>query len=453
MKISFMAKNSREIGLKLSGLFREFIAANNEACDTGLLKRVSKKFDSIRLEEDSHLIQEEEISGSIRDLLMGLLSNLVFESNSETPADSALREGPVVLGHADGLDCISTIETDEDGNLELVEINVDSGGLGANTATALKKQGIATNYLCLNGQGPIAEIQASILKGLGVESTLIETSRDTSIHPCFHHLPKRGETWLVQDRFPISKDDKNRFTDTIKKSLENQNGEFLILACVPPAGAGDDYFAELAELAYETNNISVYNPKDHEQNANVDRHLLNSGKLNLTKPTQIELLKMAINIGMISEDSFDKLNIELDLNLEKLEDLSSTINSSELDEVFSKHLEITRELASRANIDIIILSLGKHGALLVRGSDYIYQKAPKIKLECSSGAGDSGLAGFISEAKNRNLDIRDQNLAVEDLEALLEAFVFSASATCCLPGNQIASLKEIRKLRESLVSL
>tara|TARA_B100000575_G_scaffold224657_1_gene185137 strand:+ start:4227 stop:5171 length:945 start_codon:yes stop_codon:yes gene_type:complete len=99
------------------------------------------------------------------------------------------------------------------------------------------------------------------------------------------------------------------------------------------------------------------------------------------------------------------------------------------------------------SINIFILTLGSEGSILYNDKYRIFQKANKIKVNDTVGAGDSFIAGIISFLeKGRFLNLKKLiNLSKEDLENCLFFASKVAEKNCLKKGCNPPNLNEVNK--------
>lgn len=170
---------------------------------------------------------------------------------------------------------------------------------------------------------------------------------------------------------------------------------FLVVSGSLPEGAPDDVFLRMTALA---------------KSKNVKLIVDSSGK-SLRKAVDAGVYLIKPNIGELAT-----LAGKEDLQIEQVEN-------------------VARELIIQKRCEIIIVSLGQTGAIMVT-ADSIYRAIPPAVIRVSTvGAGDSLLAGII------------YGLASNwDPEAVIRYGVACGTAACMNPGTALCKLKDVEQI-------
>ena len=433
MRITFNNTIARALGEAKEGFIRHFLNLKSaKTIDRQTLQAVENRFHQISAQE-----QIEHFAIPVWHIFELHIPTRFEQAN--TPLEKV--RGPIVPGFKEAPDLIYESNTDTNG-FNINALGYYKGGLASNTVHALRLQDTYANFIPLLGDGPKATIHKAAIEAGGIYITkeVISNGVDAYIHFCslFGEGDTKQENWMAQSRIPFSKETINTFTAAIEEALIENNGEIFVLSAIPPAGAGDDYFARLTELAKKFNSPTVFNSKQYDPlRASVEK-LFNQGDIKLIKPNLVEFVQFLRLKGLLYEDSNT-------CEAEIYQKLKSQIKKGQFKETF----ELARLLINTVNPDmIILLSLSEHGAMAISKDHAVVFGAPKIKLGCSSGAGDSGLASVIKTTKDRKYDLWN-TLKEDELANLLQSFIYAASATASLPGNNIANRNEIDTLRTS----
>jgi 6-phosphofructokinase 2 len=153
----------------------------------------------------------------------------------------------------------------------------------------------------------------------------------------------------------------------ILKAIENhKNVDFIIASGSLPPGIPMDIYAQLSKIA-KSNNAKFI----------VD--------------TSGEALKNAIDEGVyLLKPNLEELGILLDIKDLKPENIEVA----------------ARDLIAKNKIEIIVVSLGANGAMLVTKDESYSIKPPKVKVKSTVGAGDSMVAGIVFGVSN-NLSLKE----------------------------------------------
>jgi 6-phosphofructokinase 2 len=98
-------------------------------------------------------------------------------------------------------------------------------------------------------------------------------------------------------------------------------------------------------------------------------------------------------------------------------------------------VEVARELIHKNNIEIVVVSLGANGAMLVTKTEMHYIKPPKVDVKSTVGAGDSMVAGIVFGLSN-NLSLLE----------CLQYGIACGTATTMNSGSTLCEKKNIEKL-------
>ncbi len=182
----------------------------------------------------------------------------------------------------------------------------------------------------------------------------------------------------------------------VLKAIENhKNVDFIIASGSLPPGIPMDIYAQLSRIAKASNAKFI-----------VD--------------TSGEALKNAVDEGVyLLKPNLEELGILLDIKEFKLENI----------EVAS------RELIAKNNVEIIVVSLGSNGAVLVTKNETITIKPPKVEVKSTVGAGDSMVAGIVF-GLSKNLTLME----------CLQYGIACGTATTMNSGSALCERNDVEKL-------
>lgn len=433
MRITFPQPTARALGEQLEGFTRDFLSLDrHQEIDGTALQATEKRFHSLDAQE-----QIEQFAVPLWKIFSGFMPNNFSVENNPL----LKTKGPILAGVKEAPDLIYESGISNEG-FSINALGYYKGGLASNTAHALRLQDVHANFVPLLGDGEKADLHRSAITASGVDLSreVRSTGVDAYTHFCSLHGSgnSKQENWMAQYRLPFSQDTIEKFTAAIEASLKENQGEVLVLSAIPPAGSGDDYFSRLTGLAKKYNCPTAFNSKQYDPMRPSVENLFNHGEVKLIKPNLVEFVKFLRFQGFLHEDS-DSAESQIYQRLKK------QISEGKFKEIF----EAARELINYINPGmIILLSFSEHGAMAINKDHAVVLGAPKIELGCSSGAGDSGLAGALKTIKDKNLNLWN-TLKEDELAAILESFIWSASATASLEGNNIAGTSEIERLKSS----
>lgn len=432
MKYELTELESKKFGSELSALLNNF---NREGeIDRAFLQEAQAKFFGFDNEENGHELQNEHFSSKLWEVINKWLPAELNQDHDNVAAQTY--QGPIIIETKGGLDIIIDAST-RDGHFHVDSFNVDKGGLGPNTAEALYHRKQEFNLIALYGQGLVANIQEKLLGEVGIKPHIVRHRRDTNFHPCINFKDQDGEYlgWMVAQVYPMHEWVLDEFTNKIDEVSKANPGEFMVLTNTPPRGAKPDYFAKLSKIANKNQNMVIYNPCEWVDTYLADRYLFKEGHADIVKPNLHEFFQFLVSLDILNAAEM----------IDRREKIKSEINAGD----FSGISNLLDQFMQASSCEIAIVSLDKDGVVIASMQDQVHVPAPKIQVECSSGAGDSGLAGLIYAAKEINLDLF--NISQEDLIKIATEFVYSASATAAKKGNQLARPDEIAVLKEASI--
>ncbi len=426
MRVTFTPEQSKYYGSKLSTVIRGISGPVNEAVS---LETFEKVFHGLSKPNQTNLFSTPLWSNIVKPNLLPFST----EAKSIKLAQTPLAIIPDFKAGVDVMILLNSKGTD----IEIETIDLQKGGLAANTAEALIQLGYDSRFFSIHGKGEIADFHESLLRDAGINPVkLIDSGRDAYIHPCtVESSDRKQEFWFVQDReiFPQSAIDEA--TELLKVELEKGSNEVLVLSAIPPTGSGVDYFTKMSLLAHSNGNPVIFNPKQYDHIEEIATNLFENGRVDVLKPNVVEFTQFLQYARILYGDERAKAE-ELKKEAKELR--------------FGQAIPMARKLIHKYSprLRAIFMTFSENGLLAVTPKHAVFIPAPKVKLVCSSGAGDSGIGGIIVEAKEENIDLRT-NLHPVDLGKLGKAFNYTASATASLPGNTIADRDQIRALKSA----
>ena len=270
----------------------------------------------------------------------------------------------------------------------------DAGGGGINVSKAIAKLG--GDSLCIHTSGGSAGIMLEeiILKD-GIENKVIPTQNWTR-----ENFIAFENTTKAQYRFgfpgnELLEDEKQKVIETIKEI----NTKYLVLSGSLNEGLPTDFYQTIAEIA-KAMGIKVIVDTSGEPL----RKVLEKG-VYLIKPNIGELAKL--------------------IGVEKLE--------------LSEVEKAAKTLIENGAAEIVIVSLGTQGAILVSKEQIEFVKAPKVTKKSTVGAGDSMVGGMVW-ALSQN----------KTLKEVIQWGVSCGTAATMNEGTQLFKKEDAIKLFEEL---
>jgi 6-phosphofructokinase 2 len=227
----------------------------------------------------------------------------------------------------------------------------EPGGGGVNVSRALKKLGHTSTAMFFAG-GYTGKFFETLLQQEAIETLVIPIGSHTR-----ENLVVLDEAANLQYRFgmPGPAIHENEWRECLKK-LRNCNGcEYVVISGSNAPGVPLEFYSEAAEIVKQKN-------------------------AKLIIDTSEKALEHALSTGVF----FAKPN---------LGELSSLSGAKELDA--GCVVEAARKIINKGNCEVMVVSMGPAGAMLVTANEHYHEAAPAVKIKSTVGAGDSMLAGII----------------------------------------------------------
>ena len=273
----------------------------------------------------------------------------------------------------------------------------DPGGGGVNVSRAIRNLGGNSVAVYPLG-GPTGQAYRGFLEQAGIlgrvvtiagntresftvdETTTGEQYRFVLQGPTFREPEWRACLSVVGDHLPV--------------------GGFLVASGSLPPGVPDDFYAMLARIAHEHDIRVVVDASGPALAAALDEGVF------LIKPSRDELAELVDAPG-------------------------------ELDR--PEQVEAARSIVDDGRAEVVALTLGAGGAVLVTADDELHLPTPKVEVASAVGAGDAFLAGLV--------------LRLAEGRPLADAFrtaVAAGSATAMLPATELCRAEDVARLEEEL---
>lgn len=241
-------------------------------------------------------------------------------------------------------------ETVESGKvIRVATCNMTAGGKGLNVSRVIKMCGediLATGFV----GGHTGALVEELLQNDEIKSKFVHTKGET--RNCINILDQNNtSTEFLEPGAPVSKDEKDLFIKQFDEILDNTN--VVAISGSAPQGLDKDIYKILIDMAKKKGKKVILD-------------------------TSGDLLKEGIKAcpTMIKPNS------------EEMESLLG-ISINNRDEIIKSAIKL-----HQSGIEVVVVSLGGEGALLV-SQDGIYQgKPPKIQVVNTVGCGDSMVAAF-----------------------------------------------------------
>ena len=266
----------------------------------------------------------------------------------------------------------------------------EPGGGGINVARALKKLGKDATAVYPSG-GYSGKFLNTLLTEENISAIVVETKRHTR-----ENLIVLDNATNLQYRFGMPGPELNESEwRECMDVIEQNESEFIIASGSLPPGVPEDIFAQISMAAKKKNKKLVLDTSGRALDLALKEGVY------LAKPNIGELSKLA------GKEELDAIEIE----------------------------PVARELILKGACEIMVVSMGVAGAMLVAKDEVYKIAAPVVKRKSTVGAGDSMVAGIvlkIAEGKN--------------LKEALQYGIACGTAATMNAGTQLCSKDDVDKL-------
>jgi 6-phosphofructokinase 2 len=273
----------------------------------------------------------------------------------------------------------------------------EPGGGGVNVSRALKKLGGTSSAMYLAG-GYSGQFFKELLDKEGISSVVVQIESHTR-----ENLIVVDES-NTQYRFgmPGPTINEAEWQACLQLLQAATDVEYIVASGSLPDGVPLDFFAKLAALAKQKN-------------------------IKLILDTSGEPLKQAVDDGVF----MIKPNIG---------ELSSLHGTDELSE--EEAIAAAKDTINKGGCEVMVISLGPAGALLVTKDEVVKSSAPTVKKRSTVGAGDSMVAGMIySLTKGYGW------------KQVLQYGIATGTATTMNPGTELCKKEDVERLFEKMQTL
>ena len=236
----------------------------------------------------------------------------------------------------------------------------EPGGGGINVARAITQLGGKALAIYLAG-GDTGKKIHQLLTDDSVKSVVIETAESTRVNLVVTDTANKKQYLLDM---PGSKVNESEWQACLNEITQLADVKYMVASGSLPPGAPTDIFAKVGLIAQQKGALLI-----------VD--------------TSGEALKKAVEAGVY-------------LIKPNLRELAALIGKIELDITSVPHA--AREVINSGNCEVVVVSMGPHGAYLVTKDFSIKITPPSLTVKSTVGAGDSMVAGIVlSLANSKNL--------------------------------------------------
>lgn len=239
------------------------------------------------------------------------------------------------------------------------EPRFDAGGGGINVSKAISRLG-GTSLAVFTSGGPTGKMLEELVakEGIAFEAVAVESWTRESFVAVDDNTNSQYRFGFTGGK--ISDEESNRILETIAALKP----KFLVTSGSLNEGLSDDFYSKIAEIAKKS-----------------------SAKLIVD--TSGEALKKALEVGvcMIKPNVGELAKL---IGVERLE----------LEEVN----EAAKQIIAKGGAEIVVVSLGPQGAVLVTKDIYEFVPAPNVAKKSTVGAGDSMVGGMVwALSQNKSL--------------------------------------------------
>lgn len=271
--------------------------------------------------------------------------------------------------------------------LECSAPKLEPGGGGINVARAIKKLGGDAIAVFPSG-GYTGKFFNHLVEKEGVTSIIVETEAETRENIIVLEESTNNQYRFGMPAAALQENEWKACLDAIKKT---DHPEFIVVSGSMPPGVPLTVFDQLAVIAKNKKTKLIV-----DTSGNALKHAVTAG-VYLIKPNLGELASLA--------------EIER-VELEKVGDIS-------------------KEIIRRYKCEIVVVSLGKDGAMLVTKGATYNALPPEVERKSTVGAGDSMVAGIIYSLSKRM-----------DLKNALQYGVACGTAATMNSGTELCNKKD-----------
>jgi tagatose 6-phosphate kinase len=279
------------------------------------------------------------------------------------------------------------------------ECNATAGGKGLNVArvaSILGEEVIATGFV----GGHNGQYIEEMLHTNGVPGNFIHVCGES--RTCVNIIDKSGKsTELLEPGAAVTENDKSEFKQKFKQVIRGSS--VVVLSGSVPRGCGSEFYPELIQIA-----------KDDGKQVILDTSGENLKQGIQAKPTMIKPNK-------------DEIKALLSIDVNSKEDVIAAAAS-----------------LHNGGIPYVVVSMGKHGAIVVCDEGVFEGNPPDVKVVNTVGCGDSMVAAFaVSLVRDYSMEEALQfALAVSSANAMCKqtGFLYRADLKKIMSGGKVTKL-------------
>lgn len=276
----------------------------------------------------------------------------------------------------------------------------DPGGGGVNVSRAVRNLGGASRAIYPLG-GPTGEAYREFAQDAGVVGTVVAIADDTRQSLTLDETSTGAQYRFVMPGPTLHEEEWRACLDAVADHLPR--GGYLVASGSLPPGAPEDLYARLARIVVGEDVRFVVDSSGRPL-----AQALAEGVF-LIKPSRDELAELA--------------GIERELLPDEQRD-------------------VARRIIDEGRAQVVALTLGAAGALLVHADAALRFPAPDVEVASAVGAGDAFLAGLV--------------LRLAEGQPIADAFrtaVAAGCATAMMPGTALCRAEDVARLETALLAM
>lgn len=286
----------------------------------------------------------------------------------------------------------STPKLQPEQKLRCAPMRMDAGGGGINVSKGIQKLG-GESLAVFPGGGHNGDVLCQILKESGVDSAMVATLGETRENISVTETLTNNQFRFTLPGIDLSEKD----ADKCLALIENIKPAYLVASGSLPPGLPETYFEKVAAFAKKIGSRFILDTSGAALAAAADEGLY------LLKPNLSELSAL---VGA---------------------------ESLEINEVDDAALEIIR----LGKCEVVVVSLGPQGALLVTKDLVKHIPAPPVKKISTVGAGDSMVAGMVWSLSTG-----------KSFMEMAQMGVACGSAATLNQGTELFKIEDVRRLQK-----
>lgn len=270
----------------------------------------------------------------------------------------------------------------------------DAGGGGINVSKAISKLGGKSTCIFTSG-GSSGEMLEELIAKENLESSVIKTKNWTRENFIAFENKTKAQYRFGFPGNEFSDDEKYKILQTIKELKT----DYLVISGSLNEGLATNFYRKIADIAKESNIKVIV-----DTSGKALQKVLETG-VYLIKPNIGELAKL------IGVEYLELLEVE----------------------------KAAKKLIENKSAEIVVVSLGADGAILVTKDETHLVKAPKVEKKSTVGAGDSMVGGMVW-ALSQN----------KTLKEVIQIGVCCGTAATMNEGTQLFKAEDVMRLLEKM---